>query len=324
MLIAFLEPTIMISLRRIRVVSILGVILLLLTGPSYGQRKGGGFRIPRKPPANPAKGLSSLGSSFRPNYPNAGSKFTTSVQVLTSVAAAESLRRSAQGFEGYQHQRETLDSLRSKGLLGSDNSSVAAAESLRRSARDFEGYQNQREILESLRSKGLGGPDSCIFSIYFNLKSGFWSDFFTNPDLFFYVDIEGQGSFLVPQIRWNYGGGPVLDCVLARDVKPGTKIVVRVLDDDSWSDEIWNNILKTRVDFDLAPRIKVIKYVDVSVGYVGGQIRLLDRDVVIDVPDPIATAEFVVPESKDGIWVADGTLRDTSEGDAGKIQFACV
>ena len=128
----------------------------------------------------------------------------------------------------------------------------------------------------------------------------------------------------MPQIRWNYGGGPVLDCVLARDVKPGTKIVVRVLDDDSWSDEIWNNILKTRVDFDLAPRIKVIKYVDVSVGYVGGQIRLLDRDVVIDAPDPIATAEFVVPESKDGIWVADGTLRDTSEGDAGKIQFACV
>ena len=155
MLIAFLEPTIMISLRRIRVVSILGVILLLLTGPSYGQRKGGGFRIPRKPPANPAKGLSSLGSSFRPNYPNAGSKFTTSVQVLTSVAAAESLRRSAQGFEGYQHQRETLDSLRSKGLLGSDNSSVAAAESLRRSARDSKAIRTRGRSSRVFGAKGL-------------------------------------------------------------------------------------------------------------------------------------------------------------------------
>jgi hypothetical protein len=66
------------------------------------------------------------------------------------------------------------------------------------------------------------------------------------------------------------------------------------------------------------------RYISINAGYVGGQIQLLDRNVVIDAPDPVANAEFVVPETKDGVWMADGTLHDENGSDVGKIQFACV
>ena len=128
--------------------------------------------------------------------------------------------------------------------------------------RSLEGYQNQKAINEGLRSQGLERSDNCIYSIYFKTTGGFWSDFFSKPDIFFYVDIEGQGTFLVPQIHWNYAGEAVLDRVLARDVKPGTKIVVRVLDDDTSSDEIWNNILQTKLHVQLSPEIKLTRYVN--------------------------------------------------------------
>lgn len=297
----------MTTARRIRVVFPLYFLFLVLVIPACGPKgqlgikllrgsaKGstrvlskagrpGPLGVPPRPPFNPKGGVTLGRSSVRSSYPKGGSVFGTSVKVLSGVAAAESMGRSASAIEGYQQERAYLDGLHSRGLDQSDDS---------------------------------------IYSIYFKVKRGSWADWFSDPDLFFYVDIEGQGSFLVPQIHWNYAGGPVLDRVLARDVKPGTKIVVRVLDDDSWSDEIWNNILKTRVSISVSPEIQANKYINIS-GYIGGKIQLLDRNVVIDAPDPVATAEFVVPETGEDFWVADGTLHDDSGNGVGSIQFACV
>jgi hypothetical protein len=200
---------------------------------------------------------------------------------------------------------------------------AAAAESMRRSAHGLESYRNEKAILQSLREKGLSESNDSIYSIYFRTNGGYWADLFSYPDIFFYVDIEGQGSFLVPEIHWNYTGGPILDRVLARGVKPGTRIVVRVLDDDSASDQIWNSILRNRQDIQLGVEVRLTNWISIR-PYIGGQIQLLDRNVMIDAPDLVATAEFTVPDSNDGVWVADGTLHDENGSDVGKIQFACV
>lgn len=297
---------IMTTFYQTRVVFPLCALFLLLPSPTHGQKGGRGFRPPpgrstgpARGPFNPGrsglgvpprfpsspKGGPNLGFPARLPYPKGGGKFGTSVKIITSTAAAGSLGLSAGAMESFQHERAFLD---------------------------------------SMRSRGLDQSDDCVYSIYFKVTKGGWADWFSDPDLFFYVDIEGQGSFLVPQIHWNYAGGPILDRVLARDVKPGSRVVVRVLDDDTWTDEIWNNILKTRVSIYMAPEIQVTKYVSIRPGYVGGQIQLLDRNVVIDAPDPVATAEFVVPETKDGFWAADATLYDDSGNDVGNLQFACV
>lgn len=299
-----LDPMTMTTSRRIRVVALLCGLCLLLPGLVYGQKGGRRFRPPRgrspapargafypkgfgnlgAPPRNPM-GFGTLGPSFRPSYPKGGGKFGTAVKIITSLGAATAAWGTAQALEGYQQERAYLD---------------------------------------GLHSRGLDQSDDCIYSTYFKVTGGGWSDLFSDPDLFFYVDIEGQGSFLVPQIHWNYAGGPILDRVLARDVKPGTRIVVRVLDDDTWSNEIWNNILKTRVTISVAPEVQVTKYISIRSGYVGGQIQLLEGNVVIDAPDPVATAEFVVPESEDGFWAADATLFDDSGNNAGNLGFTCV
>lgn len=302
-----LDVMIMTTSRRVRVIFLLCSLCLLLPGLAHGQKFGRGFMRP--PPSRPptlspgrlySKGSGNLGgppsnlnglgtigrpTPLRPNYPMGGGKFGTAVKILTSVAAAASLRNSAHALHDFQRERALLD---------------------------------------DLRSRGQDRSDDCIYSAYFKVNGGKWSDLFSDPDLFFYVDIEGQGSFLVPQIHWNYVGGPILDRVLARDTRPGARVVVRVLDDDSWTDEVWNNILQTKLTIDLSPEVKINRFVSIRPWTVGGQIQLLDRNIVLDAPDPVATAEFVVPEAAGGFWAADATLYDGSGNDVGNVQFACV
>ena len=56
-----------------------------------------------------------------------------------------------------------------------------------------------------------------------------------------------------------------------------------------------------------------------------GQFALIDRDITIDAPDLIATAEFIVPETKkDGLWVAEVQLIDSSQKNIGELQFTSL
>jgi hypothetical protein len=200
---------------------------------------------------------------------------------------------------------------------------IGAAESVRRSGQSLEEYKQEDAILTSLQSQGIDANKSSIFSVYFRTTGGTWADFWSNPDLFFIVDIEGQGSKLVPQIHYNYRGEPVLDVIVSETVRPGSRIVVRVIDDDTSSDAIWNNILKTRANLSVTPEVQATKFVSVRAN-ANGQIALLDRSVTLDAPDFVASAEFIVPQTDDGLWVAEANLIDGSQIDVGSLQFASL
>jgi hypothetical protein len=200
---------------------------------------------------------------------------------------------------------------------------AGAAESLRRSAHSFDQYQTERTVLQRLQEQGLDCNKDAIYSVYFQTNGGYWADFWTKPDLFFYVDIEGKGSFLVPQIHNNYRGGPILDRILAEEAPPGSRIVIRVMDDDTTSDHIWNNILRTRIGIQATAEVRVTRFVPVRAN-ASGQLQLLDRELTIDASDYIASAVFEVPKTKDGVWIADGQLLDASGKAVGAIQMASV
>ena len=200
---------------------------------------------------------------------------------------------------------------------------VGAAESMRRSGQSYEEYKHEDAILTQLRNQGVDANKSSVFSVYFSTSGGVWADFWSHPDLFFVVDIEGQGTKLVPQIRYNYRGEPVLDVVVADIVPPGSRVVVRVLDDDTSSDVMWNSILQTRANLSVTPEVSATQFVSVTAN-ASGQFAILDRNVRIDAPDFIASAVFTVPETEDGRWVAEAQLIDGSQRNVGTLKFASL
>lgn len=200
---------------------------------------------------------------------------------------------------------------------------VGAAESMRRSGQSYEEYKHEDAILTQLRNQGVDANNSSIYSVYFRTTGGYWADFWSKPDLFFIVDIEGQGSKLVPQIHYNYRGEQVLDVVVSESVRPGSRIVIRVIDDDSSSDKIWNGILKTRANLSVTPEVQATQFISVRAN-ASGQIALLDRNTTLDAPDFVASAEFIVPETDDGLWVADAKLIDASQQNVGALKFASL
>ena len=136
----------------------------------------------------------------------------------------------------------------------------------------------ESQVLDKLRAQGLDASQEAIYSVYFTLNNDasavYWADTFSKPDVFFYFDLEGHGTYLIPQIRYEYAGGPILDRVVAREVRPGSKIVVRILDDDTSSDEIWKSLLRTRVNFDVTGGLKATKLASVQ-ARASGQLQVI-------------------------------------------------
>ena len=184
-------------------------------------------------------------------------------------------------------------------------------------------------VLSKLRDQGLDASHDAIYSVYFTLNndasSVYWADIFSKPDVFFYFDLEGHGTYLVPQIRYEYAGGPILDRVVAQEVRPGSKIVVRVMDDDTRSDEVWKSLLRTRVNLDVTGGLVATKVAAVQ-ARASGQLQVLSdsSQVILDPPDEIAAVTVTVPKTENGTWLAEGDLRDGSKRTVGSIQIACV
>lgn len=200
---------------------------------------------------------------------------------------------------------------------------AGAAESIRRSGQSYQDFEHEDAILTQLQDQGVDANGTSVYSVYFQTTGGLWADFWSKPDLFFVVDIEGQGTKLVPQIHYNYKGEPVLDVVVSKSVRPGSRVVLRVIDDDTTSDTIWNSILKTRVNLSVTPRVQATQFISVQAN-ANGQIALPDRNARLDAPDFVAFAQFTVPETDDGLWVADAKLIDASNQDVGSLQFASL
>jgi hypothetical protein len=154
-----------------------------------------------------------------------------------------------------------------------------------------------------------------------NAEAVYWADTIGKPDIYIVVAIEGHGEFLIPRITYGYSGQPILDNLFEKYAKPGSKICIYVFDDDSFSNDVWNSILQTRIALDVTSKIQATPAIGVTIG-AKGNVQLLNRNTALDTPDFVAYAEFLVPESNDGGWIADGTLIDQKGIEVGKIQFS--
>lgn len=95
------------------------------------------------------------------------------------------------------------------------------------------------------------------------------------------------------------------------------------MDDDSFSNTVWNNILQSSVSYSVTADVSCKPFLKAKVE-AGGKVRLLDRNMELDAADYIATAEFTAPNTREDRWVANGVLRDSSNREVGKLQFGQV
>ena len=123
---------------------------------------------------------------------------------------------------------------------------------------------------ELKKYKGYDGK-AAMYSLDVTLKPkvGFFS---SDPDVYFTINIEGQGEYIVPYIEYGFKGGNILKSVLAPNCKPGSKIQVIAYDSDSTSNEILNNIFKTKVNANAKFSVGSVIPVELSTS---GRIQLI-------------------------------------------------
>jgi len=187
--------------------------------------------------------------------------------------------------------------------------------------------QDAANVIQRIRSRGIDPWKGAVYSTYLSLDNNadsvLWADIFSKPDIYIVVSIEGQKNYLVPDIAMNYAGQPYLKNLYAETMRPGSKIVVSVFDDDTTSDHIWNQVLSTNVAFSLDSNISVSQPLAVSVT-AGGALQLVGHPMQLDPPELIAYAEFTSPKNREEVWCADGILYDGYKQKVGRIQFAQI
>ncbi len=193
---------------------------------------------------------------------------------------------------------------------------------------EAESIQEQKmSVVDRIRQQGVDPRVGAIFSTYFTLNNNadavYWADVFSKPDVYIIVAIEGQGEYLIPKYTSEYAGQPLMTNIIAKQIAPGRKVAVYILDEDTTSDTVWNNLLKTRVSFNAAADVEVYKPIDVTLS-ASGTVQLVDRYVTLDAPEFIAYAEFIAPDTDESVWAADGILKDQYNRNVGKIQFSQI
>lgn len=238
--------------------------------------------------------------------------FKAGVRVLTGAAAAESMRRA--GNFSVEHTN--------------------AAREAENARTNYEQVEKARieAITQQLRYQNAPLGEDCIYSIFlnvnYNVGSVYWADTFSNPDIFFVVEVEGTGESILPFIRSEYKGGPILDRIVARELPAGSRVVIRVMDDDTSGNAIWEGILRSRINYNLsigATSFTAGGLISARAGS-SGEIQVLapGKNLLLDGPDHIASVTFQVPDSEEKSWVADGELRDSSNRFVGTIQFSQI
>lgn len=192
--------------------------------------------------------------------------------------------------------------------------------------------QKIENMSRQFESQNLTSRNLAIYSVFLNIdynaSSVYWADTFSKPDVFFFMEVEGVGQFVLPEIYYEYKGGPVMASVVLPALPAGARVIIRVLDDDTTSDRIWKSILASRVNYRFSINNTTVTPVNLMAvnGTVYGDFRLLDNDssLVLDGPDQLATMVFSIPENPGPTWVADGELRDYGGYAAGRVQFSQV
>lgn len=176
-------------------------------------------------------------------------------------------------------------------------------------ARDF----SQQE-LERFESSGVDTRGDAFFSLYmkFDGKKAemFWADWFSNPDMMTVVEIEGQGSYLIPNVRTNYDARvPILERIVGKSIRPGARIIVAIFDSDDGTNQVLNHLMQTPVR--LEGNTNLYFPIPVGVGSVGGSlnadISILGSDVVFNDSDLVAAIEMKAPKAdRNGQWATEG------------------
>jgi hypothetical protein len=134
------------------------------------------------------------------------------------------------------------------------------------------------------------------------------------------VEFAGQGSFLIPRIDMAYQGQPILENLIGKYARPGTRILVHVLDDKNFQNEVWNRILQTKINLQVNSSVVANSFLELNTR-ADGTFQILNKDVEIISPVCIATADFTVPDSADGRWLAEADFHDNDNNIVGKLQF---
>lgn len=187
--------------------------------------------------------------------------------------------------------------------------------------------------LNRIRALSYSNNDA-IYGFHLALTSGassvFWADLLNKPDVFILLSVEGDGTYLVPDVTCEYAGQPLQLNVFRKRIPAGRRVIIYVMDDDTFSDSIWNSILKTRHEYSLrallAPALGSATClanlkVDASLT---GKLQLLDRRIVVDAQDFIASVEFSVPKENESPWLATSVLLDSEQSPVGRLEFAQV
>jgi hypothetical protein len=196
--------------------------------------------------------------------------------------------------------------------------------------------RSQRENIEDLdkqfRSQGLPESKTAIYSLFLNLdynkRALYWADYLSGPDVFFVIEIEGIGKFITPQITREYKGGPIQCTLVLPVMKPNTRVIVRVMDDDTSSKDVWDSILLQKVAFRFTiDRESITPLGLLKIGTeANGTFQFLDgsKNILVNAPNQIATVEFQIPENNKSKWLADDELFDSSSQRVGNIQLSQI
>lgn len=171
-------------------------------------------------------------------------------------------------------------------------------------------------------------PGESLYSATFSFEKSSWADWLSDPDIFLVLEREGGPAILVPEIRHNWDGSLMIIAFRCPTLPPNSRCVLRLMDDDSVSNEVWNSILGTRatLSVDAAPAPMPIYSGMMTVAHAGTTIQILDtsggRRFTLDSSDTVAAAAFIVPErpTTEG-WMLRGDFRH-NDCHMGVIEFA--
>lgn len=94
-------------------------------------------------------------------------------------------------------------------------------------------------------------PGESLYSVSFAFNKSSWADWFSDPDVFVVIEREGGPSILLPEIRYNWDGSLMILAFRCPTLPANGRCVIRLMDDDGTSNEVWNSILGSRLSLSL-------------------------------------------------------------------------
>ena len=168
------------------------------------------------------------------------------------------------------------------------------------------------------------------YSLQFDLNNDassiYWADVFSKPDVFPVLQVAGIGNYLVPDIARNYAGGKLNWTFKIPQIPAGRDISVVIYDDDSSSNHIWQNILKTRWAVTVTGEVPLQLTAGIPIrGAASGQLQLVTQPITIDAAEQLSVYSISTPRIYfGGDWDSIGDLLDGSRRVVGHVKLSLL